>query len=159
MRNILSVALLAVVLITGCASTTIPMQASAREACEFYREVRPSIISYRAWAAQNWDAVVYVPLDPHRSPVVLPADQFKALVRPNEASDPLPLRAIAVISDEQKKLLLQIDAKLPQLEHAGVALCTVAYTANSREIDWDEVLAVTIKVASTAAQLKAQGAF
>lgn len=132
---------LAIGLSTGCASVGLPPQLTdtMREACEFYQKSRPSIVAYRAWAEEHWN-----------DQVTLPDGTVGSLI-PHEAKD----------------LLLELDGYLPKLDNAGRLVCLVSqgglpqgeHEAVSGSVDWDRVLSTTMRVATIALELKAQGAF
>jgi len=111
------------------------------EACNFYRTTKPQVVAYVDWTTANWNATV-------------------------------PGTNAPLIPGEQKKLLLQLHDHLPQLDALGVDVCSISDALDSiakgqaasggvkaalKNINWDDVLANIIKVAATAAQLKAQG--
>lgn len=140
MKKLLSftlVALLSIAALACASGAGVPAQLSetVTEACTFYQKVKPLVLEYREWATQNWNAEITLP-DGQRVPVI-PADQ--------------------------KELLRELDSYLPKLDTAGQQICLVAEAsdlrraAKSAAVDWDRVLSVTLKVATTAAQLKAEG--
>jgi len=140
----ITVLALTLILSTACASggtVSLPPQLTdtMREACTFYQKSRPSIVAYRAWAQEHWNDQVTLP-DGTVGPLI-PADA--------------------------KDLLLELDSYLPKLDNAGRLVCLVAEgglppsenTAVSGSVDWDRVLSTTMRVATIALELKAQGAF
>lgn len=118
----------------ACTSTrsSLELTATITEACAFYQKARPHIVAYAEWAKANWDVKI---------------------TRDGTAVD--------LITPEQKTLLRELSGYLPKLDKAGDTICLLAgHNASSRDspaVDWDRVLAVTLKVATTAVQLKAQG--
>lgn len=132
---------MAVALSTGCASTGLPPQLTdtMSEACAFYQKARPAISQYREWARVHWNDTITAP----------------------DGS------VVPIIPHEAKDLLLELDGYLPKLDDAGRLVCLVAegvlpgneQAAVSGSVDWDRVLSTTMKVATLALELKAQGAF
>lgn len=106
------------------------------EACDFYEDARPVVLEYRQWAKDNWDVTVVT-----------------------DDGQTIPL-----ISPRQKKLLAELDTYLPKLDGFGSDVCLASETiatarASPPRVNWDNVLSTLMKVASTAIQLKADGAF
>jgi hypothetical protein len=131
--RIVTLALMAA-LCLSCASAPQPsvitsIPQTIKEACDFYTKVKPQVVAYVQWAAANWSK----------------------------------------IPDDQKVLLLDLKAALPKLDSVGVNVCAISDALSAIEegkkirtpagVDWDAVLSTVLKVAATAAQLKAQGAF
>lgn len=134
--TVLLLAVLVGLSVTGCASSGVQTELSETvvEACDFYQKARPHVVAYRAWAVEHWDDQVEIA---HGV-------------------------AVPVIPAEQKELLRELDSYLPRLEKVGETVCAVAAGVRStatRQVDWDRALAVTLKVATTALELKASGAF
>lgn len=71
-----------------------------------------------------------------------------------------------LIPADVKKILLELDSYLPELDKAGLALCSAAEGVNTFQtignqggkIDWNQVLTIVMKGASIALDLKAKGA-
>lgn len=103
------------------------------EACGFYQKAKPHIVAYSEWAKANWEVTVTLPDG----------------------------TTVDLITPEQKALLAELNVYLPKLDEAGGTICLLAgHNASSRDspaVNWDRVLAVTLKVATTAIQLKAEG--
>lgn len=128
--------------LAGCATlpkgiATAELRGSVVEACNFYRTARPVVVSYVQWSTDHWN-------------------------------DTVPGTAIPVIPEEQKKLLLELRDYLPKLDAAGQNVCALNDALSSIDssaggrlgsVDWDDVLSVVLRVASTAVQLKGQGKF
>jgi hypothetical protein len=82
-------------------------------------------------------------------------------------NDKVPGTDQDLIPAEVKTTLQQLDAYLPELDKAGVALCSAAEGVNAfealgadgKKVDWDQVLSVVLKGASIAIDLKTKGAF
>lgn len=99
------------------------------EACDFYRNTKPMVVAYVQYRSANWETTPEV----------------------------------------EKALLLQLRDQLPMLDELGQDVCAISDALSAIEegrqivtggnVDWDSVLSTVLKVASTAAQLKAQGAF
>lgn len=125
---------------TSSAAPTITAQIpnTISEACSFYRTVKPQVVTYVQWASLNWERKV-------------------------------PGTEHPVVPDLQKVLLLELKEALPKLDRLGADVCALndalgainegKKIARGGSVDWDAVLSTVLKVASTAAQLKAQGAF
>jgi len=140
LARIVSILVLAVTL-SGCGTgMNLPPQLkdTMAQACEFYQKAKPSIVAYRNWAHEHWNDLVTMP-DGSTGPLI-----------PHEA----------------KAILTELDSYLPALDNAGQLVCLVASDSGlpqpeqqsiGRSIDWDRVLSVTIKAATLAVQLKAQG--
>ncbi len=151
MRIIIAIVLVsACSFLLGCASTYAKPAAIAKslpqtidQACKFAKETRPQVIEYRNWAITNWDGKV-------------------------------PGTDVPIIPDIQKQLLLKLNAHLDELDKLGVDVCAIDAVLKAaaegkgvagdlagglKSINWDKVLSAVLKVATTAAQLKAQGAF
>src|SRR6266498_242136 len=77
-------------------------------------------------------------------------------------NDKVPGSDQDLIPAEVKKTLLELDALLPKLDMAGLALCSAAEGINAVQtignqggkIDWNEVLTVVLKGASIALDMK-----
>lgn len=148
----LLVALIAIISLVPMACASVPIETigsafalhdTAEQACAFYRKAKPSVVAYREWAKAHWN---------------------DTLTQPDG-------QTVALLNDDQKTLLLELDAYLPKLDKAGTQIChyvdSIEEPVRARpprrtaasNVDWDRVLSVTLKVATTAVQLKAEGAF
>lgn len=131
MRTII-LALIAALCIS-CASTnsTVITQIpkTVKEACDFYQKTKPIIVRYVQWAVNHWDE----------------------------------------LSPEQQGLLRELHTYLAVLDGLGIDVCAISDALDAIQsgkkivtkgnVDWDAVLSTLLKIAGTAAQMKAQGAF
>jgi hypothetical protein len=82
-------------------------------------------------------------------------------------NDKVPGTDQDLIPAEVKKTLQDLDTYLPELDKAGLALCSAAEGVNAfealgadgKKVDWNQVLTVVLKGASIAIDLKTKGAF
>jgi len=138
MRKTLSVLFLVVALMltTACASTGPPAEVgeTLAAACDFYTDARPNVVAYRTWAIAHWDDQVTL-----------------------EDGTATPL-----IPDRQKTLLLDLDEHLPKLDEVGRTICrfrdVAAMARASPGFDWSLFITTTLRFATVAAQLRADGA-
>lgn len=137
---LIAIAMFATGCATGSAAKVTQLPKTIDAACEFYRDGKPAVVQYVDWAKTNWDAT-------------------------NADGSP-------VIGAEQKELLSKLYSYLPKLDAIGGDICHIADALKAAEsggkfsigaalksVDVDDVLAVAMKVATTAAQLKAKGVF
>lgn len=129
--------LVAIVAMTGCPATTsgalAKLPETAKAACAVYSSAKPEVIAARAWAKDHWN-------------------------------DKIPGTDTDLIPATVKGTLLRLDSYLPQLDSAGLVICSIAEStdalqlADGKKVDWDQVLATTLKAVSFAIDLKKTGA-